>query len=101
MLTSDATFAKDIANKTCIVKFTALWCSPCKSIEPILQGMTKKFPWLTVLKLDVDENPITVGAYQINSVPVCILFKRGKPAHQVMGTFTSAQLESYIKEYLL
>ena len=40
---------------------------------------------VSVLKLNVDENPITSATYGIKSIPTLILFKDGKEVERIVG----------------
>lgn len=41
--------------KQIVVDFTATWCGPCKFMAPIFVELSKKFPEIIFLKVDVDE----------------------------------------------
>lgn len=38
-----------------VIDFTAKWCGPCKSMEPIIQEFVAKYTKVEFIKIDVDE----------------------------------------------
>lgn len=40
--------------------FTATWCGPCRVMSPIFVELSKKYPTLIFLKVDVDEVAVSV-----------------------------------------
>jgi thiol-disulfide isomerase/thioredoxin len=45
--------------KQIVVDFTATWCGPCRIMSPIFIELSKKYPGLIFLKVDVDEVPVS------------------------------------------
>jgi len=43
-----------------VVDFTATWCGPCRVMSPIFVELSKKYPTLIFLKVDVDEVAVSV-----------------------------------------
>jgi len=85
---SEATFEPEVLSSALpvLVDFTAVWCQPCKMLDPIVQQLA--MDWVgrvKVLKLDVDENPNLAVNYQVMGVPTLMLFKQGKPVERVTG----------------
>jgi thioredoxin 1 len=85
---TDRTFAQEVLQSTSpvLVDFWADWCGPCKAIAPIVEALAREYEGqLTVMKLDVDENPQTALAYKVQSIPTLLVFKDGKPAERIVG----------------
>ena len=86
------------SGKTMLVDFSAEWCGPCKTLAPILRDVKKEIgDTATILKMDVDKNPQTAAAWQIQSVPTLILFVNGKQVWRQSGIVPKHVLVDIIK----
>ena len=96
-----ATFSQLInGDKPVLVDFYATWCGPCKMMTPILETLKKSIgDAATIIKIDVDKNPQTAAAYQVQGVPTLILFKLGKVLWRQSGVVQSNQLQQIINQY--
>jgi thioredoxin 1 len=69
-----------------LVDFTAVWCGPCKMIDPIVGQLSVE--WLgkvKVVKCDADKNPDIIMQYGIMGIPTLMLFKGGALKERVSG----------------
>ena len=100
---SDATFQTDVLDTASLVlvDFTAVWCGPCKMLEPIVKQLASDWQGVVkVVKLDVDENPGLAMQYQVMGVPTLILFKKGQPVERVTGYQPKDRLVKKFKVHL-
>ena len=88
------------ADKPVLVDFWAPWCGPCRIIAPHLEELDNERDDLTVVKMNVDENPETAAKYGIMSIPTLILFKNGQVAKQVVGALPKARLQQELEPAL-
>ncbi len=96
----DATFESAIkSDRPVLVDFWAAWCGPCIAMEPTIEKLAEEFDGkIDIAKLNVDENPETAMKFQIRSIPTMMLFKDGKPVHQIIGMRGKAELTSLLNE---
>ena len=99
---TDNNFAAEVleAGQPVLVDFWAPWCGPCRIIAPHLEELDNERDDLTVVKLNVDDNPQTAAKYGIMSIPTLILFKNGAVAKQVVGALPKARLQQELEPVL-
>jgi thioredoxin len=69
-----------------LVDFTAVWCPPCKMIDPIVQQLALEWEGrVKVVKLDADENPNLLMQYGVMGIPTLMLFKGGEIKERITG----------------
>jgi thioredoxin 1 len=84
-----------------LVDFTAVWCGPCKMLEPIIEQLAQEWDGkVKIVKLDVDENPELAMQYQIMGVPTLMLFSNGQPLERMTGYQPKQRIVAKISSYL-
>ncbi len=84
-----------------LVDFWAEWCGPCKMITPVLEEIAKEQTGkITILKLNVDDNPDTARRYEVMSIPTLMLFHQGSLEKRLVGARSKTQLMAEIAQFI-
>ena len=100
---TDESFTEKVleSDKPVLVDFWAVWCGPCRMVDPILDEIASQHSdKLTIAKLNVDENPEVSRDYRVMSIPTLIVFKGGEPVKQIVGAKPKAALLADLADYL-
>ena len=84
-----------------LVDFWAEWCGPCKMIAPVLEEIAKEQAGkITIVKLNVDDNPDTARRYEVMSIPTLMLFHKGELEKRLVGARSKSQLMAEIAQFI-
>lgn len=79
-----------------LLKFSASWCGPCKSLSAVMSGMSFPLDVQTVEEIDVDEQNDMAAQYAIRGVPTVVAIKEGKEIGRFAGTKTEKEILSWV-----
>jgi thioredoxin 1 len=80
-----------------LVDFWAEWCAPCRRLAPAVEAVATELEGkVMVAKVNVDENPVTPGRFNVRGIPTLILFKGGKAVDQVVGLVSKDELKQMV-----
>ncbi|MEJ2291459.1 MAG: thioredoxin [Deinococcales bacterium] len=99
---TDDSFEREVdAPIAVLVDMWAPWCGPCRMVAPVLEELSRELAGrLKVVKLNVDENPVTASRYGVQSIPTLLLFKRGALVDQVVGAMPKGPLRQRLEPHL-
>jgi thioredoxin 1 len=85
---NDLNFDREVlgSDQPYLLDFSAVWCAPCKALQPIVEGIAKEYAGkLRVGKIDMDESPGVAVRFGVRGAPTLILFRNGKEAGRKLG----------------
>ena len=100
---TEADFQTEVLNaeSPVLVDFTAVWCQPCRMVEPIVKQLAQDWDGkVKVVKLDADENPNILMQYGVMGIPTLMLFKGGEIKERLTGYQPKERLESKISPHI-
>jgi thioredoxin 1 len=100
---SEATFEQEVlqSNLPVMVDFTAVWCGPCKMLDPVVKELADEWNGrVKVMKLDVDDNTQLAVDYGVMGVPTLMLFVNGEPVHRMTGYKPKNRVAAEFGNYL-
>jgi thioredoxin 1 len=99
--TNEQNFENDVINTQgiTVVDFWAEWCMPCKRLMPILEAVAEQNKDVSIVKINVDENPDLASTFNIRTIPTLILFKEGKPIATKNGGLPAIELNEWIRTH--
>lgn len=86
-------------NEYSLLFFSASWCGPCKSMTPVVAGVSSMMSdRFNTIKLDVDSSSDEAADYGIRSVPTLMLVKDDQVIAQQVGAVPPQQLMQWLTQ---
>jgi thioredoxin 1 len=86
------------SNRAVIMYFSHEHCSVCKVLKPKLdEALTEAYPEIKNVYIDIKHNPQFSDEYQVNSVPVVLLYLEGREFIRKTRTFSVKEIIDQIE----
>ncbi|MFG1390702.1 co-chaperone YbbN [Acidiplasma sp.] len=80
-----------------VIDFWAPWCAPCHILSPLVEDLSKKYPGISVAKVNGDENMELLYRYSVTGLPTVLFFKNGSLVERSVGVVPFNVLEGKLK----
>lgn len=82
-----------------LVDFGAVWCPPCRKMEPILQEIEKENPNISLIRIDAGSQSTLMKSNNVLEMPTYILYKDGKEVWRASGLMEKDKINTAILSY--
>jgi putative thioredoxin len=80
-----------------VVDFWAPWCGPCQSLAPILEKLIQQRAGSILLaKVNIDEDQELATQFGIDSIPMVVAFRGGRPVLDFVGLLREHQISDFL-----
>ena len=103
LVLTDANFESEALNSDMpvLVDFWAPWCGPCQMMGPIIDELSGEYEGkVKVGKMNVDENQVTAGKYQVMSIPTFLVVKGGEVVDKLVGGVQKEKLKEMVDKHI-
>lgn len=83
-------------DKPVVCDFFATWCGPCRMLAPVMEEVSKSFPNVEFVKVNVDENENLAARYNVMSIPYVAVFEGGKLTAQNVGFMPEEEMKDFL-----
>lgn len=82
-----------------LLYFSASWCGPCKTMSPIVEGVSSMMnDRFNTIKVDIENTPVAAADYGIRSIPTLLLVKNDEVIDQRVGGLPPQQLIEWLEQ---
>jgi len=80
-----------------LVDFYATWCGPCKIMLKQLELFEAETDEVTVVKVNIEEEPEMSQAFGVRSIPTLVYMENGEVVDKATGTKRLNEIKEFTK----
>jgi len=100
---TDETFEGKVleSGKPVVVVYTAEWCGPCRRNAVVFDEIAAEHAdKITVVKLNIDENPAVPAVYGVEQIPTTDVFSNGQMVKRITGAKPKDDILRELAEFI-
>ena len=79
----------------------APWCGPCRMMAPMLDELAAEVAGAREsAKLNVDDNPVTAGRFNVRSIPTLLTLKKGLEVDRIVGVQSKSDIAQRLQKVI-
>jgi thioredoxin 1 len=83
-----------------LLYFSASWCGPCKSMSPVVEGISSMMSdRFNAIKIDIDNFQNYAADYGVRSVPTMMLVKNNEIIDLRVGGLPPQQIMQWLEQH--
>lgn len=83
-----------------VIKFSAEWCGPCKSLAPQFAKVKESRSDVEFLEVDIDRQPKLAASFEVMSIPTILLVKDNEVVAESHGFIPTEAIEDFINKHI-
>ncbi len=91
-------------DKVVVIKFTAVWCGPCKAMDKTTWRDDKVVEWVkskgVAIEIDVDKEPKIAEQFNISAMPTMVMLKGGGEVGRTLGYMDAKRTIAWMEKSL-
>jgi putative thioredoxin len=102
---TDATFDAEVVQRSTtvpvVVDLWAPWCGPCRTLGPTIEKVVDSTDGkVTLVKVNVDENPAISQAFRVQSIPAVYALRDGQVVDGFIGAYPEHEVQRFVDNLL-
>jgi putative thioredoxin len=102
---TDATFETEVVERSksvpVVVDLWAPWCGPCRTLGPTIEKVVDATDGkVTLVKVNVDENPAVSQAFRVQSIPAVYALRDGQVVDGFIGAYPEPEVQRFVTSLL-
>lgn len=79
-----------------IIKFGAVWCGPCRMLQPLWDQLVDDIHDVEFVSIDIDKEPELAKQYHVSAVPTMLFIKDDQVVDSMIGLHKEADIRNKI-----
>ena len=97
---TDDNYYELVSEGAVIADFYGKTCGPCKMIAPLLEDIEDEFPFIRIVKVDVEDCPKITEEFGVDGIPDLYYYKNGEIIYHETGAVSEEEIRMHLADIL-